>query len=66
MNTARSPELVAKSIVDIVTTLKGNSRDVSVSNIIVRSDNSNLDNSKLDKSLKKDQIKSSKSKYVTP
>ena len=42
LNTERSPELIAKSIVDLATTLKGNSRDVSVSNIIVRTDNSNL------------------------
>ena len=42
LNTERSPELVPKSIVDLVTTLKGNSRDKSVSNIVVRTDNSNL------------------------
>ena len=34
---------MAKSIVDLATTLKGNSRDVSVSNIIVHTNNSNLD-----------------------
>ena len=38
----RSPELIVKSIVNLATSLKGNSRDVSVSNIIVRTDNSNL------------------------
>ena len=38
----QSPELIAKSIVDLATMLKGNSHDVSVSNIIVRTDNSNL------------------------
>ena len=38
----RSPERIAKSIVDLATTLKGNSRDVNVSNIIVRTDKSNL------------------------
>ena len=42
LNTEKSPEFVAKSIVDQAITLKGNSRDVSVSNIIVRIDNSNL------------------------
>ena len=42
MNTERSPELIANSIVDFATTLKGNSRDVSVSNIIVRGENTNL------------------------
>ena len=42
MNTERSLELTAKSIVNLATTLKGNSRDVSVSNIIARTDNSNL------------------------
>ena len=42
VNMERSPELIAKSIVDLPTTLKGNSHDVSVSNIIVRTDNSNL------------------------
>ena len=41
-NTERSPELIAKSIVDLATTLKGNSRGVSVSNIVVRTNNSNL------------------------
>ena len=30
LNTERSPELIAKSIVDLATTLKGNPRDVSV------------------------------------
>ena len=34
--------LIAKSIVDLGATLKGNSRDVSVSSIIVRGDKSNL------------------------
>ena len=29
LNTERSPELIAKSIVDLATTLKGNSREVS-------------------------------------
>ena len=38
----RSPELLAKSIVDLATTLKGNSRDVSVSNILVCNNNINL------------------------
>ena len=42
MNTERSPELAAKSIIDLATTLKGNSHDVSVSNIIVRTGNNNL------------------------
>ena len=42
LNKERSPEPIAKSIVDLAATLKGNSRDVSVSNIIVRGDNSNL------------------------
>ena len=42
MNTERSTELRAKSCCDLATTLKGNSRDVSISNIIVRTDNSNL------------------------
>ena len=42
LNTERSPELIAKSIVDLATTLKDNSRDVSASNIIVRGNNSNL------------------------
>ena len=42
LNTERSLELTAKSIVNLATTLKGNSRDVSVSYIIARTDNSNL------------------------
>ena len=40
--TERSPEPFVKSIADLATTLKGNSCDVSVSNIIVRTDNINL------------------------
>ena len=42
LNTERSPEFIAKSIVDLATMLKGHSRDVSVSKIIVRTDKSNL------------------------
>ena len=42
LNTERSPERIAKYIVDLTTTLKCNSSDVSVSNIIVRGDNSTL------------------------
>ena len=41
-NTERSPKLIAKSIADLATTLKGNSLDVSFPNIMVRTDNSNL------------------------
>ena len=41
-NTERSPELTAKSIVDLATTLKGNSRDVRISNILIRPEDSNL------------------------
>ena len=42
LNTERSLELITESIVDLATALKGNSRDVSVSNITVCTDNSNL------------------------
>ena len=42
LNTERSPEPTAISIVDLATRLKGNSRDVIVSNILVRTNNSNL------------------------
>ena len=42
LNKEISPELIGKSIVDLAIMLKGNSCDVSVSNIIVRGDNSNL------------------------
>ena len=42
LNTEKSPELIAKSIVDLATTLKGSSRHVSVSSITGRGDNSNL------------------------
>ena len=42
MNTERSPELIRKSVVDLAKTLKGHSHDVSVSSIIVRTDNMNL------------------------
>ena len=38
----RSPELIAKSNVNLTTTLKGNSRGVSVLDNIVRTDISNL------------------------
>ena len=30
LNTKRSPKLIAKSTVDLATTLKGNTRDISV------------------------------------
>ena len=42
LNAERPSELMSKPIVDLATTLKGNSRDVSVSNIIVCTDNINL------------------------
>ena len=42
MNTERSPELIAKFIADLATMLNGNSHDVSVSNIIVSTNNINL------------------------
>ena len=42
LNTERSPKLLGQSIIDLATTLEGNYRDISVSNIIVRSDDSNL------------------------
>ena len=42
MNMERSPQRIVKSDVDRATMLKVNSHDVSVSNIIVRTDNSNL------------------------
>ena len=38
----RSPELIAKSIIDLALTLKNESHDVSVSNIIVRNDSYTL------------------------
>ena len=38
----RSPELIAKSIIDLALTLKSESHDVSVSNIIVRNDSDTL------------------------
>ena len=34
----RSPELIAKSIIDLALTLKSESHDISVSNIIARND----------------------------
>ena len=42
LNMERSPELIAKSIAELDTTLKSNSLDASISNIIVRTNNSNL------------------------
>ena len=38
----RSPELIAKSIIDLALTLKNESHDISVSNIIVRNDSDTL------------------------
>ena len=38
----RPPELTAKSIIDLALTLKSESQDVSVSNIIVRNDSDAL------------------------
>ena len=42
LNTKKSPELITKIIVDLATILKGDTRDVSVSKIIVRTVNMNL------------------------
>ena len=42
LSTERSPELIAKPIVDLATMLKDNSRDVRVSSIMVRTDKSHL------------------------
>ena len=38
----RSPELIAKSIIDLALTLKSESHDVNVSDIIVRNDSDTL------------------------
>ena len=38
----RSPELIARSIIDLALTLKSESHDVSISNIIVRNDSDTL------------------------
>ena len=38
----RSPELIAKSIIDLALTLENESHDVSISNIIVRIDSDTL------------------------
>ena len=68
LNMERCPQLIVKSIVDLITTLKCDSCDVSVSSIIVRTDYMNLSergcevnahltcvrkNTELDKSFKK-------------
>ena len=42
LNTNRSLELIAKSIVELATTLNPNSRDAIVSNITVHTDNNSL------------------------
>ena len=42
LNTEKSPEFIAKSIVELATALKANSCDVGISNIIVPTNNSNL------------------------
>ena len=38
LNTDRSPELIAKSITDVGSSLKNDSHDVSISSIVVRND----------------------------
>ena len=38
LNSDRQPDLIVKSIVDLTITLKNNSQNVSVSNIIMRND----------------------------
>ena len=42
LNSNETSEAIAKEIVDLATSLKNNQRDVSVSNIILRTDNSKL------------------------
>ena len=42
LSTERSPELIAKSITDLAVTLKSGSREISVSKIIVPTDNTKL------------------------
>ena len=46
LNANQTSEVIAKEIVDLATSLKNNQYDVSVSNIIPRTDNSKL-NAKL-------------------
>ena len=41
-HTNQTSEVIAKEIVDLATSLKNNQHDVSVSNIILRTDNSKL------------------------
>ena len=42
LNSEQSPELIAKSIADLSASLKNENLDVSISNIIVRTDNQEL------------------------
>ena len=42
LNTEKSPKFIAKSIVELATALKANSCNVGISNIIVPTNNSNL------------------------
>ena len=42
LNSNQTSEVIAKEIVDLATSLKNNQHDVSVSNIILRTDNSKL------------------------
>ena len=42
LNTDQSSEDIAKSIVNLATSIKSNKHDVSISNIIIRADNPNL------------------------
>ena len=42
LNSSQTSEVIAKEIVDLATSLKNNQHDVSVSNIILRTDNSKL------------------------
>ena len=60
-------KVIAKSIADFAIMLKGNSHDVvSVSSIIVRSNNSDLKANAHLIEKEKEQTKSTKSRYVTP
>ena len=53
LNSDRSPELIAKSIADMSSSLKNDSHDVSISSIVVRNDKFKEKAVQVDKNLEK-------------
>ena len=53
LNSDRSPELIAKSIADVSSSLKNDSHDVSISSIVVRNDKFKEKAAQVNKNLEK-------------